>query len=243
MKEEVKIGMMETWHTHQPGRKSRIGIEFPQLCPTLGWNQPPEEGSCLKSLAVELFLHLERWIQQEENPNPACVCCEGRGGICKEWKCISKCSLWREELARAELVTLFEDHSELEEGEWLLGLRVASVDRGKFRLSWLWWEDLGWVWFYFPLHKVILICWWCDGVLPELTALFLWEILCLAKCLGEGEAPWVPLWAGYTLSCPSKRQVPGSSVQYVHGCEHSQFWMSWQTPQQEVALWISFPWQ
>lgn len=28
-------------------------------------------------------------------------------------------------------------------------------------------------WFYFPLHKVILIHWWCDGVLPELAALFL----------------------------------------------------------------------
>lgn len=57
------------------------------------------------------------------------------------------------------------------------------------------WAGFG-VWFYFHFHKVILIHWCCDGVLPELTAVFLWEILGPAKCLGEGEAPWVPSWAG-----------------------------------------------
>lgn len=45
------------------------------------------------------------------------------------------------------------------------------------------------VWFYFPLHKVILNRWWCDGTLPEFSAPFLQEILCLAKCLGESEVP------------------------------------------------------
>lgn len=96
MKEEVKIGMMETQHKHQPRRKSRIGIEFPQLRPTLKWNQPPEKGNWLKHLAVELFIHLETWIQQEENPNPVSVCCEGQVVMCESARsgnASARCSL------------------------------------------------------------------------------------------------------------------------------------------------------
>lgn len=80
-------------------------------------------GGWLKHLAVELFIHLETWIQQEENPNPECACWEGQGVMCESARSRNasargSLSGGKENLPELSLfMILFEEHSELEEGE------------------------------------------------------------------------------------------------------------------------------
>lgn len=108
-----------------------------------------------------------------------CVCCEGQVvsdvWICKEWKCISKVQpQWREgEFARAELLILLEEHSGWRKvSAGLEGGVVLAEDKSGYpgcgKRTWI---GFG-VWFYFPLHKIILIHWWREGMLPELTVVF-----------------------------------------------------------------------
>ncbi|TRZ17005.1 hypothetical protein HGM15179_010099 [Zosterops borbonicus] len=45
---------------------------------------------------MELFIHLETWIQQEKNPNPVSVCCEGQVVMCESARsgnASARCSL------------------------------------------------------------------------------------------------------------------------------------------------------
>lgn len=171
-------------------------------------------GGWLKHLAVELFIHLETWIQQEENPNPECACWEGQGVMCESARSGNAsasvegrriCQSWAYLWFSLKNTVSWRKVSDC----WIWGCRGQPGYPGCGKRAWV---GFG-VWFYSP-HKVIWIHWWCDGVLPESTALFLQKILCLAKCLGVRVRPWVPPRLG--APCPvlqnTKFQVSQSSV-------------------------------
>lgn len=181
------------------------------------WNQPPEEGagsntwlwSCSSIWRLEFN---RRRIQTQSVP----------AGKDREW-CVSLQGVEMHQQGAASV----EGRRICQSWAYLWFSLKSTVSWRKVSDCWIWgcrgqpgypgcgkraWVGFG-VWFYSP-HKVIWIHWWCDGVLPESTALFLQEILCLAKCLGVRVRPWVPPRLG--APCPvlqnTKFQVSQSSV-------------------------------
>lgn len=233
MKEEVKMGMMEAWHTHQPGRTSRIGIKCPQLHPTLQWNeislQRRGDGwntwlwSCssiwslgfnrrrIQTQCVPAGKDREWWVSLQGVEMHQ----QGRR-ICQSWA-----YLW----FSLKSTVSWRKVSDC----WIWGCR------GQARLSWLWWKGLGWIWGLVLFsssqsHFNSLVVWWrvawtdCSVSAGD-------SVSCKVPwCEGEAPESLPGLGSPCSVLQNTKFQVSQSSMCMAG---NSHFWMS---PEQEVAL-------